>query len=174
MLATLFIPTNVSIRVAALYGFFGGVLGLLLLLAIVYITHLILAFKKQRDETRTLYRPIEELAHIKPGDVVRKKDINVSLMFQQLRSDTLSNVTFEHCVLRGPCTIAIKGNEFNSCNHTGRGNFSDRLIKAEVTRPYGGIGLFVHCKFNFCEFANLSFLLPEDAMKEFLDKVVQI
>ena len=173
MLGTVFIPANVNIKVAALYGFSGGVLGLILLFVAVYVIHLILALKRQRDEIRKLWQPIEELAQIKPGDVIKGKDINVSLMFQQLKSDNLVNVTFEHCTLRGPCTVVIEGNcNFNSCNFGS--NFPSKLIRGETGKRYFGIGVFVHSTFNFCEFANLSFLLSEDQIKKLLEKVVQM
>jgi hypothetical protein len=171
-------PQSASAFRQNVYSGIGAGMGIIIGFVIVFVSifawNLFRAPYRQRDEVSRLYEPIAELATIKPGDVINGKDINVPLMFQQLKSDSLSNVKFEHCVLRGPCTIGFMGNPiFDSCNFTGRGKLSDRLIKAEPTRLYGGIGLFVHCKFEFCEFANLSLLLPEDIIKKFLKKVVE-
>lgn len=172
MIATLFIPPTMDFRLAALWGFISGVAGLALLVGGTYGIQSILVFKKQRDEARKLYEPIKELANIKSGDTIKGKDINVSLMFEQLKSDHLANVTFEHCVLRGPCTVIPKGNcNFLACNFGS--NFAATLIKCEIGKRYFGVGVFVHCKFNFCEFANLSFLLSEEQIEQYLSKVVQ-
>lgn len=128
--------------------------------------------RRQCDEVSKLYEPIKELANIKSGDIIKEKDINVSLMFQQLKTDNLFNITFDHCILRGPCTVITRGNSnFNACNFGS--NLPSRLIKCEIGKRYFGIGVFVHCTFNFCEFVNLSFLLSEDEIKKYLEGIVQ-
>jgi len=172
VMVTLFIPPTMDFRLAALWGLMGGFAGLAVLVGGTCGIQSILVFKKQRDEARELYEPIKELANIKSGDTIKEKDINVSLMFEQLKSKHLANVTFEHCVLRGPCTIALKNNNFHGCDFGS--NFADRLIKGETGKQYFGMGVFVHCKFNFCEFANISFLLLEEEIKRFLSKVVKV
>lgn len=116
---------------------------------------------------------IDELTNIKPGDVLNGKDINVSLMFQQLKSDNLAVVTFEHCVLRGPCTVILRGNyKINACDFGS--NLPSKLIKGETGSRYFGVGVFVHCTFNFCKFDNLSFLVSEEERKKLLEKVTQV
>ena len=172
-LATLFIPSTMDFRLAAFWGLISGAVGLVLLVGGTYSIQSILVFKKQRDELRTLYEPIKELANIKSGDTIKGKDINVSLMFHQLKSDHLINVTFEHCVLRGPCIVGFEGSRnFHDCNFGNK--FTDRLIKCESGKRYFGVAVFVHCKFNSCEFVDLSFLMLEEEIKSFLSKVVQV
>lgn len=172
VIATLFIPPIMDSKSAALWGFIWGIVGLALLIGGTYGIQSILVFRKQRDEARELYEPIKELANIKLGDTIKGKDINVSLMFEQLKSDHLSVVTFEHCLLKGPCTITFKGDsKFHACNFGG--HFDNKLIQTEKRKRYFGVGVFTHCTFNFCEFANLSFLMHEKSIKEFLSEVVQ-
>jgi hypothetical protein len=60
MLTTLMLPSDVSIKMAAVYGFIGGFLGLILLLVTTYVIHLILAPYRQRNEARNM---IEQLLH---------------------------------------------------------------------------------------------------------------
>lgn len=50
MLATWRLASNVGIMRATVYGFIGGLLGLLLLLGITYVVHLVLAPIRQRNE----------------------------------------------------------------------------------------------------------------------------
>jgi hypothetical protein len=118
MITALFIPATMNIKLAALLGFIGGLAGLALLVGGTYGVQAILVFKKQRDEVRKLYEPIKELANIKPGDTIKGKDINVSLMFRKLNSNPtreaerhniLDNVTFDYCNLHGPCLITFEG-----------------------------------------------------------------
>ncbi len=52
MLATFFIPVDVSVPTAAFYGFLGGVGGLILLLLVVYSVQLLMSPYKQRNEAR--------------------------------------------------------------------------------------------------------------------------
>jgi hypothetical protein len=165
-----FIPSTMN---SALVGLLGGLVGLGLLLICTLVAQSILVFRKQRDEARKLYEPIGELANIKSGDTVKEKDINVSLMFQQLKTDHVINITFEHCVLRGPCIVGFQsGNSFYATDFGSR--FADRLIKCEKGKRYFGVAAFVNCKFNFCEFVDTSFLMTEEGMKLFLSKVVQL
>ena len=60
MLATLFIPANVDLKVAALYGFLGGIAGLLLVFTAVYAWNLFRAPYKQRNEARDISRAKSE------------------------------------------------------------------------------------------------------------------
>lgn len=172
MLATSFIAFTANTKSAALLGLVGGVAGLALLIGGTYGVQSVLVLRKQRDEARRLYEPIKELANIKAGDTIKDKNINVSVMFQQLRTDRLVNVTFDHCVFTGPCIIGFEGNnKFYASNFGGR--FADRLIKCDKGKRYFGIAVFLHCQFNFCEFVNTSFLMPEEGIELFLSRVVQ-
>lgn len=173
VLATLFIPPTMDFRLAAFWGFISGLVGLALLVGGTYGIQSILVLKKQHDEARKLYEPIKELANIKPGDTIKGKSINVSLMFEQLKSDHLVNVTFEHCILRGPCIVGFEGSRnFHACDFGSK--FADRLIKCEINKRYFGVAVFVHCTFNFCEFVDISFLMLEEEIKLFLSKVAQL
>lgn len=172
VLATLFIPSTMDFRLAALWGFVAGSIGVALLVGGTFAVQSILVFRKQRDEARKLYEPIKELANIKAGDTIKDKHINVSLMFQQLKTDRLANVTFDHCVFRGPCIIGFEGNnKFYATNFGAR--FADRLIKCEKGKRYFGIAVFLHCDFKFCEFVETSFLMVEEEIEKFLKEVVQ-
>jgi hypothetical protein len=128
---------------------------------------------RQRDEARKLYEPIKELANIKPGDTIKEKVINVSLMFEQLDSTHLANVAFERCVLKGPCLITLEGDYvLHGCDVAGA--LGTTLFEREIGTKYYGVGVFVNCTFSFCEFANISFLLPEGEIKRFLSTTVQV
>ena len=50
VLATLVIPATMNITLAALYGFIGGMVGLLLMISITYATQCVLVVKKQRND----------------------------------------------------------------------------------------------------------------------------
>ncbi len=52
VLAAWLIPPTMDFKLAALYGFLGGIAGLLLLMVGTYVIQLVLALKKQRDEAR--------------------------------------------------------------------------------------------------------------------------
>lgn len=66
VMATLFIPATMNYTIAALFGFIGGVIGLLLMVGIVYVINIILVFKKQRDEVDSkLDNTLEEKNTIK-------------------------------------------------------------------------------------------------------------
>lgn len=174
VIATLFTSPTIDPKLATLFGSIGGVAGLALLVAGTFAVQSILVLRKQRDEARKLCEPIVELANIKSGDTIQRKNINVSLMFQQQKRNSLTVVTFEHCVLKGPCVITFEGNyELHSCNMAGVESGAT-LIKREVGMKYSGVGIFVHCKFNFCDFDNISFLLHEQEIKNFQSKVVQL
>jgi len=173
VVATLFIPATMNFRLATLWGFIGGLVGLAILVGCICGIQSILVFKKQRDEVRKLYGPMKELANIKSGDTIKEKEINVSLMFEELKSNHLANVTFEHCVLRGPCIIMLEGNcEFHKCNLAS--GVGATLFERKIGTKYYGVGVFVHCKFNLCNFDNLSFLLYEKQRDKFLSEVVKI
>jgi len=174
VIVTLFIPPTMDFRLATFWGFVGGVAGLALLVGGTFGVQAILIFKKQRDEVRKLYEPIKELATIKSGDTIKGKDINVSLMFQQLNSNPtreaerhniLDNVTFAHCNLHGPCLITFEGEwEISDCGFFGIGKIKANIPLQQATE---GLGKFVHCRFRFCNFHNMSFYLTENNMAEF-------
>jgi hypothetical protein len=54
MIAVCFIPTTASVPLAALYGFIGGVCGLILLFATIYLAQFCMAPYKQRNEARSI------------------------------------------------------------------------------------------------------------------------
>lgn len=174
VIATLFIPPTIDFRLAALWGFISGAAGLALLVGGTYVIQSILVFRKQRDEARKLYEPIKELTNIKSGNTIEGKDINVSLMFQQLNSNPtreaerhniLDNVTFDHCNLHGPCLITFEGEwEISDCGFFGIGKIKANIPLQQATE---GLGKFVHCRFRFCNFHNMSFYLTEKDMAEF-------
>ena len=176
MIATLSIPVTMNTRSVALWGFVGAVAGLALLIGGTYGVQSLLVLKKQRDEARKLYEPIEALANIKSGDIVKNKDINVPVMFQQVKTNNLAVVAFDHCILRGPCVVMFDGScEWHGCDMASNADLGTTLIKREVGMKYSsGVGEFIHCKFNFCDFDNISFLLYEQQIKSFQSKVVQL
>lgn len=117
----------------------------------------------------------DQLANIKEGDVVRDKDINVSLLFQKKKSYFLSNVIFIKCKLRGPCLVVVKGNnEFSSCGFLGASSLSESLIEAQENRKYSGVGVFVHCKFQYCTFENIAWLASKEWCDKMLSQIVQV
>ena len=118
---------------------------------------------------------LDELANIKEGDVVRGKDINVSLLFQKLQNIFLANVTFKNCKLRGPCVVVVKGNiELDGCGFRGGAHLEESLIEAQNNRKYSGVGAFVHCKFQYCTFENIAWLIPNELRDKMLRQIVHI
>jgi len=176
VVATLFIPPTMDFRLATFWGFVGAIAGLALLVGGTFGVQAILVFKKQRDEVRKLYEPIKELANIKSGDTINGKDINVPTMLQQLKTNHLAVVTFDHCTLRGPCVVMFEGDcELHGCDMASNVDLGTTLIKREVGMKYSsGVAVFIHCKFNFCNFDNISFLLHEQEIKSFQSKVTQL
>lgn len=70
MLVIFFIPPNLSGQLVALYGFLGGLAGLILLFSTVFIAELMKAPYKQRNEARNRVAVLEdELKRPKPFDV---------------------------------------------------------------------------------------------------------
>jgi hypothetical protein len=142
--------------------------------AILFLAVSFLAFHRVRMERDKEKEQIEQLKQIKDGDVISRKDINVSLMFQQLNSNPtreaerhniLDNVTFDHCNLYGPCLITFEGEwEISDCSFFGIGKIKANIPLQQATE---GLGKFVHCRFRFCDFHNMSFYLTEKDMDEF-------
>jgi hypothetical protein len=60
VLATYFIPPTMDIKLVALYGFIGGIAGLLLLVIGTYGVQCILIIKKQRDDARSEILKLKE------------------------------------------------------------------------------------------------------------------
>ena len=112
---------------------------------------------------------IDDLARIKPGDIIKNKTINVSVLFEIRELHMVDNVTFHRCILKGPCLVALKGqNNFNHTSFWGSENHSEHLILADETRLYNGIGLFMHCNFEYCRFENIAWLLNQNNYDIFL------
>jgi hypothetical protein len=142
--------------------------------AILFLVVSFLAFHRVRMGRDKEKEQIEQLKQIKDGDVISGKDINVSLMFQQLNSNPireaerhniLDNVTFDHCNLHGPCLITFEGEwEISDCGFFGIGKIKANIPLQQATE---GLGKFVHCRFRFCNFHNMSFYLIEKDMAEF-------
>lgn len=110
---------------------------------------------------------LDQLDNIKQGDTVKNRDINVSALFEKRERNILDNVTFNRCTLKGPCLVAVKG-ETNliRCGFWG-GDLSEHLILADKNRKYDGIGVFVHCNFEYCRFENIAWLLPSNLYQKF-------
>ncbi len=82
-----------------------------------------------------------------------------------MKTPHISNIIFDHCVFKGPSAITWIGNtEVKGCGFAGR--LEDMWIIAEPNRKYMGVGVFVHCKFKYCEFGNLALI----GSKELKDK----
>ena len=93
-------------------------------------------------------------------------------MFQQLKANHLDVVTFDHCILRGPCLIVPEGRcEFYRCDMASNADSGATLIKREIGLKYYGVATFVHCTFSYCNFDNVSFLLYEREIESFLSRV---
>jgi hypothetical protein len=94
MVATFFIPPNADIRIAALYGFLGGLAGLLLLVVGVYVWNLIRAPYKQRNEARALLLgksksvPLQNKTElIRAIGRIRQKSLDLMISQEQLNQD---------------------------------------------------------------------------------------
>ncbi len=120
----------------------------------------------------------DELAKIKDGDVIKNKTINISLLFQNLKKNFVSNVTFERCILRGPCVVTFKGdNKLHGCGFLGTTRLEAKLLmKPNDDKSYTvvGIGEFVHCKFQYCTFKNVAFYVTGKEYDNLLSKIVQV
>ena len=112
---------------------------------------------------------IDDLAKIKTGDTVRNKVINVSLLFENRELCMVDNVTFIKCIFKGPCLVAMKGqNGVSRCSYWGSEDYSEHLILSDENRKYNGIGIFIHCNFEFCRFENIAWLLNQKMYDKFL------
>lgn len=145
--------------------------------ALLFMVLSFLAFDRvrvERDEAR-----YKEFANMKSGDVIKGKDINVSLMFQRFNSSVLrkseernilDNVTFDHCELRGPCLVTLMGEWYISdCKFFGKGIL---LANIPLEQAKEGLGKFIHCRFTSCSFHNMCFYLSGKDYQEF-DKIVK-
>ena len=94
---------------------------------------------------------------LKAGDTVKGKDFNLSLFLQTQGSAAITNITFDRCVLRGPCLLTALGSiELNGCGFRGGKQPEDMIIEINDTRQITGIAALVHCRFLYCEFDNVS------------------
>ena len=120
----------------------------------------------------------DELSSVKNGDTVKGKDINLSLLFQKTRQNFVSNVTFKRCILKGPCVVTLKGeNKFCGCGFLGTTRLEAKLLmKPNDDKSYTvvGIGEFVHCKFQYCNFKNVAFYVTKKEYDNLLSKIVQV
>ncbi len=111
---------------------------------------------------------IDDLAKIKSGDIMENKTINVSLLFENRELYMVDNVTFIKCTFKGPCLIALKGNnDFSRSSMWGSQDYSEHLILADETRKYNGAGMFMDCSFKYCKFENIAWLLNQQQYAEF-------
>lgn len=117
---------------------------------------------------------IEGMREIKAGDIVSRQDVNVSLMFQSFRRGIVANVSFERCTLKGPCTVGLLGSvELDGCTFAGGETLEQHLIEASPERKYAGIGAFLHCKFQYCTFDNILFLVEKPVADKMRATIVQ-
>ena len=104
----------------------------------------------------------DDLVKIKSGDTIKNKVINASMLFENRNLYMVDNVTFSKCTLKGPCLVALKGhNNFNRSSFWGSQDYTEHLILADDTRTYNGAGIFMHCKFEYCRFENVAWLLNQ-------------
>lgn len=130
--------------------------------------------KNKYEALYKLYEPIRELESIKEGDVIRYKEINVSLMFQKLNVFVLTNVTFDHCIFKGPCMIVLLDNVNFQGNDFGKAKLEDILILADNNRRYVGVCGFAHCAIMYCAFENVGILADDKTMKQFKQETITI
>lgn len=98
--------------------------------------------------------------HLRPGDIIKDRDLNLSLLLQLQKDIFIKNITFEHCKFRGPCTVTVLGNiELTGCGFRSGQKIEDMIIEMNEVRQFGGIAAFVHCKFRYCEFHDISWLV---------------
>ncbi len=115
----------------------------------------------------------DRLANIKSGDVVKNKDLNLSLLVQPRKKLALANITFERCKFYGPCTVGILGNiELIGCGFFSGRKLDDMIIEVKEARDFAGIAAFVYCKFHYCEFYDISWLVDKTIADELRKMVV--
>ncbi len=117
------------------------------------------------------YQPIKELATFKSGDIVRGKKFNVSLMFNQMNTSVISNITFENCTLVGPSVISLLGPHCEITGTSFDGNIDNVVIKADTGKGYRGLCSFLNCKIRNCKFENIG-ILGDDVLKDKLKNQV--
>jgi hypothetical protein len=119
---------------------------------------------KKVDEA---HQPIRELAAFKSGDTVKGKKFNVSLMFNQMNTSVIANVTFENCTFQGPCVIFFMGANFEISGTSFEGNLDNVVVKADSNKGYKGLCAFLNCKIRNCKFVNVG-VIGDDSLKETL------
>ena len=125
--------------------------------SVIAILVLIAAIRLQRRMAR-MQGPLG----VKAGDTVKGKDFNLSLFLQDQRNHRIANVTFDRCILRGPCLVAVLGSiELVGSGFRGGQQPDDLIIEVTETRRMAGIATLVHCKFNYCEFHSISWMLEK-------------
>lgn len=112
------------------------------------------------------YQP--ELEAVKPGDTIKGKKFNVSLLFNQMNTKVISNVTFENCTFTGPSVVMLMGSSELTGTSFG-GNIENVVVKADPGKGYQGMCAFLNCTIRNCKLENVG-ILGDESLKEKLKK----
>ena len=127
---------------------------------------IITGLREKLNQAELISIPIMELRNIKRGDIIKNKEVNVSMMFQQLNTQIITDVTFDHCKLNGPAVLALVDNCLLKSNSLGKATLEDMIIRAETNRRYVGICGLLNCNILYCDFDNIGLLANDDTIQK--------